>query len=172
MSLARRIRGLVGTVLTWGVIGALIGIPTFVVVMQPWPLSAVRWERFLRLFSIWETVAFAWGAAGGLAFALAFIALERSRRLSQLSLTRVAVWGALAGAALPAFLVGRHLFGSNPAYFGAIIVAGSLGGAIWARIALAIARRAPTEAGTELLSEGAAAPITNQRDHVPSRLAL
>lgn len=171
MSLARRIRGLVGTALTWGVIGALIGIPAFIVVMRPWPLSAVRWERFIRLFSMWEVAAFAWGAAGGLAFALAFIALERSRRLSQLSLTRVAVWGALAGAVLPAILVGRQLVGSNPAYYGAIIAAGALGGAIWARIALAIARRAPAEAEADLLPEGASSPITTrEREPVPRAL--
>ena len=159
MSLVRRLRGLVGTALTWGGIGALIGIPAFVIVMRPWPLSAIRWERFATLFGKWEVVAFAWGAAGGLAFALAFIALERSRRLSQLSLTRVAVWGALAGAALPAILVGRGLAGPNPAYYGAIIVAGGLGGAIWARMSLALARRAHEAPEVQILSTGPAPPM-------------
>jgi hypothetical protein len=152
MSLSRRIRGLVGTALTWGGIGALIGLPAFIVVMRPWPLSDIRWQRFFDLLARWETVAFVWGAAGGLVFAIAFLALERSRRLSQLSLARVAVWGALAGGALPAILVGPGLTGSNPAYYGAIIGAGALCGAIWARMSLAIARRGSKEPEVEFSS--------------------
>jgi hypothetical protein len=157
MSVSRRIRGLVGTAITWGGIGALVGVPAFVAVMRPWPLNAIRWQRFAGLFAKWEAVAIVWGIAGGLTFALAFIALERSRRISQLSLKRVAAWGALAGAALPAILVWPLLGGPHPVYYGAIIVAGSLGGAVWARMSLVLARRAQESPEMQLFSGGAAA---------------
>jgi hypothetical protein len=151
MSQARRIRGLVGTAITWGVIGALVGIPAYIVAMRPWPLSAIRWQRLWTTFAMWEAVAVVWGIAGGLAFGFAVMALARTRRLSQLSLTRVAALGALGGGLLPAVLVWPNLLGSNSAYFGAIIGAGALGGAIWARMSPAIARRAPENSSEELL---------------------
>ena len=157
MSLTRRIRGTIGTALTWGVFGAIVGIPTFVAVMRPWPLSAIRWERFLKLFAFWEGASTLWGFVCGLAFAFVFLAFERTRGLHQLSRTRVAAWGALAGAAFPALLFVRPLLdGASVPYFGGIILASGLAGAIWARMTVALARRAPAESESAALSNDVA----------------
>ena len=138
----RRIRGLVGTALTWGAMGAVVGVGAFVGVMRPWPISAIRWEPFLTRFALWEGMSITWGLACGLAFALVFLALERSRGLQQLSPTRVTAWGALAGAVFPALLSVRPLLGgASVAYFGGIVLASALAGAIWARMSVALARR-------------------------------
>jgi hypothetical protein len=67
MTILRRLRGLVGTALTWGAIGAAVGVGAFVVIFHPWPLSEVRWERTLTMFAVWEGVSFLWGVACGLA---------------------------------------------------------------------------------------------------------
>ena len=40
MTLIRRLRGLVGTALIWGAIGAVVGVGAFVAVFRPWPLNA------------------------------------------------------------------------------------------------------------------------------------
>jgi hypothetical protein len=45
MSLIRRMRGLVGTALIWGGIGALVGVGAFVAVFRPWPLNAETLAR-------------------------------------------------------------------------------------------------------------------------------
>ena len=149
----RRIRGLVGTALTWGAIGAVVGVGAFVVVSRPWPISAIRWERFLTQFARWEGASALWGIACGLAFSLVFLALERSRGLQQLSLNRVTAWGALAGAVFPALLSVRPLLGgASIAYFGGIVLASALAGAIWARLSVALARRAPVSETASIAS--------------------
>jgi hypothetical protein len=154
----RRLRGLIGTTLTWGVLGAVLGLPVFVAVMRPWPLSAIRWERFLTLLAVWEGASVLWGLACGLCFAFALLAVERRQR-QQLTPTRVAAWGALAGAFFPAVITFGALFGGgDPFYFGGIVAASALTGGIWARMSVALARRAPTLAGAddgELLREHA-----------------
>jgi hypothetical protein len=154
----RRLRGLIGTTLTWGALGALLGLPVYLAVMRPWPLSDVRWERLLTTLAAWEGASFLWGLACGLAFAFALLAVERRQR-QQLTPTRVAVWGALAGAFFPAVVTFGALFGGgDPFYFGGIVAASALTGGIWARMSVALARRAPALAGAdegELLQERA-----------------
>lgn len=154
----RRLRGVIGTTLTWGALGAVLGLPVYVAVMRPWPLGAIRWERFLTTLVTWEGAAVLWGLACGLSFAFALLAIER-RRQRQLTPLRVATWGALAGGWFPAALTFGAIFaGGDPLYFGGIVTASALTGAIWARTSIALARRAPMRANAsdgELLRERA-----------------
>lgn len=154
MSLIRLLRGLLGTALTWGVIGAVVGVPTYVVVMRPWPLSDMNWQRMLTTFGAWEGASFLWGLATGLTFGLVIAALERSRRLQQLEPSRVALWGAVAGAAFPSVLaIAPLMSGASAVYFGLIIAASAVTGAVWAHASLKIARRgAAAESPTPLRS--------------------
>ena len=156
----RRLRGLIGTTLTWGVLGAIVGFPVYLslALMGPWHVSAIRWERELTKLAAWEGMSFLWGLACGLAFALALLAVERRQR-QQLAPTRVAAWGALAGGLFPLAVTAHALLSSgDPLYFGGIVAASSLTGAIWARTSVALARQAPPVAAageTELLRERA-----------------
>jgi hypothetical protein len=45
MTLIRRLRGLVGTALIRGEVGALVGVGAFVAVFRHWPLNAVTLPR-------------------------------------------------------------------------------------------------------------------------------
>jgi len=147
MSLIRKVRGLVGTALTWGALGAVVGIPVYIFAMRAWNFTPAHWRRLLTTFTVWEGMSFAWGVACGLAFGLALLALERRRPLHQLTPSRVAAWGAVAGALFPAALTFRAILGGgDPFYFGGIIAASGLTGAIWARLSVAIANRAPDPA--------------------------
>jgi hypothetical protein len=65
--------------------GAVVGLGTFFVAFPPWPLGSVRWERTLRLFAAWEGASLLWGVACGVAFGLCMMALERTRRVGQVS---------------------------------------------------------------------------------------
>jgi hypothetical protein len=167
MFFARRLKGLLGTALTWGVVGALAGVPVFVAIMRPWPLSLVRWDRFLSLFAKWEGMSALWGVICGLLFGLALLALERKNRLHELTPTRVAAWGAIAGGLFPAALTIRPLLGgANPFYFGGIILASALTGAIWARMSVALARRVPSGPGMVALPLETAVEVSPPRDAV------
>ncbi|MEO5826861.1 MAG: hypothetical protein ABIR59_13305 [Gemmatimonadales bacterium] len=157
MTPPRRIRGLLGTAITWGGIGSLVGLVAFVVIMRPWLLRALRWDLTSRQLGEWEAASVLWGSACGVAFGVAIIALERTRRLHQLTLHRVTAWGALAGALVPTLLSIRPIMaGAGLSYFGAIIGASALAGALWARFALVIARRTLGEPSTRLLDRSAA----------------
>lgn len=139
----RQLRGVVGMTLTWGAVGAVVGVPVYLAVMRPWPLSAMRWERFFSTFVAWEGAAVLWGLACGLSFAFALLAVER-RQQRQLHPARVAAWGAIAGGWFPAALTFGAIFaGGDPLYFGGIVAASALTGALWARMSVALARRAP-----------------------------
>ena len=163
MSVIRRVRGLVGTALTWGGIGALVGFGAFVAVFRPWPLSAASLPRAIQLFAKWEGAAFIWGVASGLAFGLIILALERTRRWAQLSPARISAWGALAGGLLPALLSVRPLLGGASAtYFGLIIGASTLAGAAWARASFAMARRVPDRSEPAILPRATAEPLPHR----------
>ena len=151
MSLTRRIRGLLGMALTWGVLGAVVGIPLYAVVFRVWNFTPAHTRRLLTTFTLWEGLSFTWGVACGLSFGIVLLALERRRPLHQLTPARVAAWGAVAGALFPAAITSRAILGGgDPFYFGGIIAASALTGAVWARMSVAIARRAPEPAALPL----------------------
>jgi hypothetical protein len=112
--------------------------------MRAWNFSPANWRRLLTTFTAWEGLSFTWGVACGLVFGLALLALERKRPLHQLAPLRVAALGAVAGALFPAAITSRAILGgADPFYFGGIIAASALTGAIWARMSVAIAKRTP-----------------------------
>jgi hypothetical protein len=153
MTLIRRLRGLVGTALIWGAIGAVMGVGAFVAVFRPWPLNAETLPRVLQLFIKWEAASVLWGIATGLTFGLVILALERTRRWSELTPSRLTAWGAVAGALFPALLSIRPLMsGASPVYFGLIIGGSALAGALWARASFALARRLPSGSESGMLS--------------------
>jgi hypothetical protein len=64
--------------------------------------SAGLWVTGLRLI-LWVSAFYAlWGAISGAVFALALVAAERKRSVAELSMLRVAIWGALGALGLPA----------------------------------------------------------------------
>jgi hypothetical protein len=157
MTIIRRVRGLVGTALTWGGVGALVGVGAFLAVFRPWPVNASTWVRTMELFVKWEGASVVWGVASGLAFGLVILMLERSRHWPQLSSARISAWGALAGGLFPALLsVGPLLGGASATYFGLIVGASTLAGAAWARASFAIARRAPDQRDLTMLARATA----------------
>jgi len=97
MLLLRRARGVLGTALVWAmawlVIGSAVGLHAGVRTPTPGAARFVAW-----MAAGWAL----WGAVSGALFALAVLALERRRTLAQLSIWRVATWGALGALALPA----------------------------------------------------------------------
>jgi hypothetical protein len=156
MSLKRRIRGVVGTALMWGGIGAVLGIGVFVAVFRPWRPSVISWQRALTFIAQWEATSILWGVACGTSFALVMIALERRRQLRELSAGRITAWGAIGGALSPTMLSILPLrSGASPIYFGLIIGASAIAGALWARASFAIARRLPDPASQALLARDA-----------------
>jgi hypothetical protein len=95
--LLRRLRGLVGTGLTWAVGWAAIAMAIGLVVGWLDPDSIDPGEGPLRIGSILGLVGFVSGVGFGLVLAVA----ERRRQLADLSVIRAALWGALGAAALP-----------------------------------------------------------------------
>ncbi len=170
MSVLRRLRGLVGTALTWGGIGVIAGVVAFVAVYRPWPLPAEYLPRALQLFAKWELASFVWGVASGLSFGLVVLALERTSRWPQLSRARITAWGALAGGLFPALLSIRPLLvGASTTYFGLIIGASALAGAAWARASFALARRVPDETPQLVLPRESAEPLSSRASATHNR---
>jgi len=136
--LLRRLRGILGTGLTWafGWIG-LFG--AYLLVRMAIGASLAGYEFFLPLL---EEV-FAVGTMGFLAgstFGLALSILERHKRLEDLTFTRIALWGGLGGLAVVALLSGWVGGWGDPAgvIFYSILGVGSATGT------LVLAKRAET----------------------------
>ena len=108
----RRLRGLVGASLMWAVLWVPLGILFGVVRYLRTPPSDVFGALevpprppALPIIA-GSTIGFAvWGAIVGFIFAVTLLAAERKRTLQQLSARRMALWGAVAAAALPVAVV-------------------------------------------------------------------
>jgi hypothetical protein len=101
MPVLRRVRGVVSIAVVWGAAVAVIGT-TFIVagLAGGWiPHNpATSWMQWLSLASKVAARNFGLGVAAGSAFALLLAGAERRRRVENLSLPRVCVWGFLASA--------------------------------------------------------------------------
>ena len=100
--------------------------------------------------SLFLTVWTIWGALSGFVFAMILSRAERRRTLSELSLARTAVWGALGAMLLPALLTALDVargWASSPLYsWRPAVVSFLLSlvlGAACALGTLVLARRAP-----------------------------
>lgn len=116
----RKLRGALGLALTWTIAWAALGavIGTIDSVLRPTGGES-PWHMAKVLGSV--------GFVSGLTCAVAIASLERRRQFSQLSLMRVALWGALGGATIPLLTAvpESQLLWTCP--FGALLAAGSLG---------------------------------------------
>ena len=143
MAIIRRLRGAVGVGVVWGVafstlattllLGGLAGgvIPS--IVFGPREVVSVA------------TRAFVVGGLAGMVFAAALASAERQRTVANLSIKRVALWGFLGAACVPAiFAVATGAMGLLPLGLLASGVAGfgAIGGAL-SIATVRIARRAP-----------------------------
>ena len=126
-SFTRRLRGAVGIGLTWAGMWAAFAVVLMVAVGIARPGEIQAGEGAARVAAILGGVGF----LSGLGFAALLFVRERRRTIHELSLGRVALWGFLGAAAIPA-LMGADV--------GEGWVAGTLG-AISAACTLAAARR-------------------------------
>ena len=96
----RRIRGAVGMGLAWaigwGLVGLLIGVTSFLV-------PAVTENSFFSVFDAPLPAMAVPGFFAGAFFSIVLGIAGRGRRLSELALPRVALWGAVGGALLTLF---------------------------------------------------------------------
>lgn len=136
--------------LTWGVIGFALGM-VIELVHNVWP------NPVGAAVDIWPAVLAYPGVLGGVAFSVVLGIAGRHRRFDELSLGRVAAWGALGGAAVglvPAAMVAMGLATPNiPLWQITATIVGpfGLGGAAAAAGTLLVARRSDDR---ELLDEG------------------
>lgn len=157
MRLIRRLRGALGTGLTWaggwGVLGAIHG--AVIGAIKPW-----QWD----LYNPVTTTAFGYAIAGlvaGTGFGALLAVLDRRTTIAHLSRVRVAIWGAAGGALVPVVVhLTRGL--TSSAGWGDVALTASVTGLLGAASALAtlkLARRTPdaleTQREREMLSEPA-----------------
>jgi hypothetical protein len=129
-TLLRRVRGLLGTALTWGA-------GWFVLSAIVWGVTLFGDVPFGMILNLAAAVGVA-GAVAGAGFAVVLGIAERSRTLDELSFLRITTWGALGGMLVGLPFLGELAASTYPAFFG--ILAGL--GATSASGSLALARMA------------------------------
>lgn len=139
MKWLRRIRGAIGMGLTWAVgwapIGALVGVVLNAVV----PGTPIDLGTVVALNA---TTFAGLGFLGGTFFAVALRLAEGGHQFNQLSLRRLALWGAVGGALLGGLAVTAGLWGAGMgALLPGMIGAATLLGAGSAAGSLVLARR-------------------------------
>jgi hypothetical protein len=105
----RRIRGAIGTGLTWAVGWALAGLSIGVASIL---LPGLPWHFYFDVFDAPVPALAVPGFVGGLVFSVVLGIVGRRRRFDELSLPRFAAWGAVGGlllSAIPATMVGLGL---------------------------------------------------------------
>ncbi len=133
----RRVRGAIGTGLTWAFgwapIGALVGLVVGAT-LGGVPLGAIA-IRYAGWFAVL-------GLVGGAGFSAVLRIAEGRRRFDELSLPRFTIWGALGGLALGGLAIAAGLWGPGLTLVDAVILGTStLLGAGSAAGSLALARR-------------------------------
>lgn len=101
----RRIRGILGTAMTWAIAwaigGLLIGVSSLLLPFLPW-------DGFFRVFDAPLPAMGVPGFFAGAIYAMIVGIVARRKRFHELSMRSVALWGAIGGAllaALPAMMV-------------------------------------------------------------------
>ena len=95
--LLRRLRGLMGIGVTWGVLWAMIGVALVLVTRAFDPGSVDAGEGAV---TVGRVLGFA-GFVSGVAFGTLLSIAERRRELRELALWRAGLWGALGAAVIP-----------------------------------------------------------------------
>lgn len=160
MTWPTRLRGTLGTGLTWAIAWAVGGLAIGVSsVLFPF----LPWERFFAVFDAPLPALAIPGFVGGLLFSVVLRIAARRTRFADLSLPRFALWGALGGLLLtgvPLALIGLDVLAGADASVGALArLAGVLAlpftalGAASAAGSLAIARRGSDQVGLPSASQ-------------------
>ena len=155
----KRMRGVLGTALTWAVAWSGVGVVLGLVgaVVAPGAGSVVDWV--VTLVGVFGPLGF----VGGVVFSTVLGIAEGRRRFDQMSLTRFAAWGAVGAFLVSAFLVlgDNSLLGFDkvlPILVMTLLGAGSAAGS------LAMARKADhlleSGEGVGVLEEEAPDPST------------
>ncbi len=148
MKWLKRIRGAIGTGVTWAVAWAIAGV---MIGVSSILLPFLPWDAFFEVFDAPLPALAVPGFFGGVFFSIVLGIAGRRHRFSELSVPRFAAWGALGGLLLIAFpfaLVAVGLAsteGSSTSAWQAIAVLGApliLLSAVSAAGSLVLARRA------------------------------
>ena len=148
MNILQRIRGAVGTTLTWAAAWGLFGLAFRLV----WP---IEWTGMPSL-SMLAASATSWlipGAIAGLTFSL-FLRAQPKRRLEDLTIKRMAVLGAVGGVAVPLLVGAGWLLATERSLSWMLqpLAQWAIAGAACAAGSLSVARRALTTKKTSELS--------------------
>lgn len=165
----RRIRGAVGTGLTWGATWAVGGIGIGLSTFLPWhPFTA-----FMRVMDAPLPAMAIPGFVAGVLFSGVLGVAARGRRFADLSAPVFALWGAVGGALLVAFpfalgAVGLASFEGSPhtpaqaiAAVAPVFILFSAASAVGS---LLLARRAEERAESDLLGSGGESPALPEGD--------
>jgi hypothetical protein len=150
MAISRKLRGVVGMALTWGVGFSLLGSLTLLVgLLVGLVPSSIFGPREILAVAVRGFISGAF--AGGL-FAWLFATAERRQTLATISKLRVAVWGFLGAAVLPlatAIAIGSSVVPLSVLVAGTV-VSGVIG-SVMAMTTVHLARRAPALPAAEPL---------------------
>jgi len=153
MTLLRRLRGLVSTALLWALAWGIAGAAAYAVLGVRWTL---QWDRPLTVAEVMPYVLTGaiflavYGFLSGAAFAGVLMWVERRRSIRDLTLPRIAAWGALGGVGvllLNLVLVLLTEDGMVPDDTVRVMTIMGVLGAACAAGSLALARRAPERDG-------------------------
>lgn len=141
----KRIRGALGMGLSWAVVGFLAGIG-IEVIHNVWP------NPIGGAVDIWPAALAYPGFFGGIAFSAVLGVAGRRRRFDELSMPRIATWGAVGGllvSLIPVLMVALGLASTTePLWQLTLALAGpfAVGGAVAASGTLWLARKAEDQA--------------------------
>lgn len=159
MTVLRRLRGVFGSALLWATTWGIAGGLGYAVAGTKWTLEG---GRPLSISAVVPYIATGvlflalYGALSGAAFAVVLTLVERRRTIHNLSIRRIATWGALGGiTVLLLNLLAVYLIeGRVPSDTLPVLLIMSLLGAGCAAGSLALARRAPEDRAVNDLGSG------------------
>lgn len=149
MRLARRLRGIAASSLLWTIVWGFAGAVVYAIAGISWTTRAgdpLTLRAVLQYAPIGALFFGTYGMLSGAAFAVILALVERRRSLDDLSVRRVAAWGALGGIAILLLNVALILVverGQVPNDFVPTLLGMSLLGAACAAGSLLLARRIP-----------------------------
>lgn len=144
MRLLRRIRGIVGTALTWATGWGVLGAAANAVALLVWGVP--RGAPVAYMLSMAALFLATYGFIAGVASSLVLLAAERRHARHQLTLPRMAAWGGLGGVLMAAVPVAAMGLTSLTGVF--LLVCGLLGTGS-AAASLSIARRGQIAGATD-----------------------
>ena len=141
--LLRRARGVFVTGVLWAILWGVLGCAVVLTldISQSGPSELSR----ARLILVALTFFGVWGAVSGSVFAIALTVAERQRSIEDLSMGRVALWGAVGGATIPAVGTAASVLGGAASRLQPDLIVlfaiTSLLGSLCSAATLALARR-------------------------------